>query len=55
MRAWRAGHGGFTYLELLVALSLFAGVAVLLLHAFVAAMAHAGRANEHAAATTLAM
>ncbi|MDR7521012.1 MAG: type II secretion system protein [Armatimonadota bacterium] len=46
---------GFTYLELLVALSLFAAVSLLILQAFIVGMAHAGRANERAAATTIAL
>lgn len=50
-----ARDGGFTYLELLVALSLFAGVSVFLIQTFIIGMAHAGRANERAAGTTLAM
>lgn len=49
------GDRGFTYLELLVALSLFAGFSVVLLQTFIIGMAHAGRANDRAAATTLAI
>lgn len=49
------GDSGFTYLELLVALSLFAVFAVFLLQTFIIGMAHAGRANDRAAATTLAI
>jgi prepilin-type N-terminal cleavage/methylation domain-containing protein len=49
------GTAGFTFLELLVALSLFAAVSVFILQAFIAGMSHAGRANERAAATTVAM
>lgn len=45
---------GFTYLELLVALSLLAGVSVFILQTFIIGMTHAGRANEQAAATTIA-
>lgn len=55
-RAWDTrGEAGFTYLELLVALSLFAAFSVVLLHTFIIGMAHAGRANDRAAATTLAI
>jgi type II secretory pathway pseudopilin PulG len=50
-----AGTAGFTFLELLVALSLFAAVSILILHSFIAGMSHAGRANEQAAATSLAV
>ncbi len=55
-QVWDArGETGFTYLELLVALSLFAAFSVFLLHTFIIGMAHAGRANDRAAATTLAI
>ena len=55
-RVWDArGDRGFTYLELIVALSLFAGFSLFLLQTFIIGMAHAGRANERAAATTLAI
>jgi prepilin-type N-terminal cleavage/methylation domain-containing protein len=50
-----SGSAGFTFLELLVALSLFAAVSVFILQVFIAGMGHAGRANERAAATTVAM
>jgi len=46
---------GFTFIELLVALSLFAAVSVILLQAFIAAMSSAGRSNERVAATALAV
>jgi len=42
-------------LELMVALSLLAVVSVFLLQGFIRAMVHAGRSNEQAAATTLAL
>lgn len=49
------GRGsGFTFVELIISLSLFAAVSVFILQAFIAGMAHANRANERAAATTLA-
>lgn len=48
-------RGGFTFIEVIVALSLFALVAVILLQAFTIGIAHAGRSNERAAATTLAI
>jgi len=46
---------GFTFVELMVALSLFATVSLFVLQAFIGGMAHAGRSNENAAATTLAI
>lgn len=46
---------GFTFIELLVALSLLAVVSFFILQSFVSGMTYAGRANERAAATTLAM
>lgn len=59
MRRLRAGLGrgdeGFTFMELLVALSLFAAVSLFILQSFINGMAHAGRANERAAGTTLAL
>ncbi len=45
---------GFTFFEVLVALWLAAVVSVFLLQGFVAGMGHSGRANERAAATTVA-
>jgi type II secretory pathway pseudopilin PulG len=42
-------------MELIVALSLFAAVSLIILQSFINGMAHAGRANERAAATTLAL
>lgn len=51
----RRGDGGFTFVELLVALSLFAFVCVFLLWTLMAAMRFASRSNERAAATTVAM
>jgi prepilin-type N-terminal cleavage/methylation domain-containing protein len=49
------GQRGFTFVELVVALSLFSMVSVFVLQGFIGAIAHAGRSNENAAATTLAM
>ncbi len=51
----RRGDGGFTFVELLVALSLFAFVCIFLLWTLTAAMRFASRSNERAAATTVAM
>jgi prepilin-type N-terminal cleavage/methylation domain-containing protein len=51
----RTFAAGFTFIELLVALSLLAAVSVFILQAFVSGMAYAGRSNERAAATTLAL
>src|SRR5438105_13135016 len=50
-----AGDGGFTFVELIVGLTLFAGVAVFLLQAFMYGMTSANRSDEKAAATSLAM
>jgi Tfp pilus assembly protein PilE len=52
---WRPGAAGFSFVELLVALSLLALISIFILRAFIAGMAHAGRSNERAAATTLGM
>lgn len=49
------GTGAFTFIELLVALSLLAVVSLFILQAFIMGMAHAGRSNERAAATTIAL
>jgi prepilin-type N-terminal cleavage/methylation domain-containing protein len=50
----RKPDAGFTFIELLVSLSLLAAVSMYLFQAFIAGMAHAGRANEQVAATTIA-
>src|SRR5438309_5976494 len=47
--------GGFTFVELIVGLTLIAGVAVFLLQAFMNGMTSANRSDEKAAATSLAM
>lgn len=49
------GSDGFSFMELIVALSLLAVISVFVLQAFIAGMAHAGRSDERAAATTLAI
>ena len=54
-QAGKRGHGGFTFVELLVAMSLFAAVSFVVLQAFVAAMGQSGRSNERVAATALAV
>jgi prepilin-type N-terminal cleavage/methylation domain-containing protein len=46
---------GFTFVELIVGLTLFAGVALFLLQAFMNAMAYANRSDEKAAGTSIAM
>jgi prepilin-type N-terminal cleavage/methylation domain-containing protein len=46
---------GFTLMEVLVAMSLFAAFSLIILQGLVAAMGQTGRANEKAAATTLAL
>jgi prepilin-type N-terminal cleavage/methylation domain-containing protein len=55
VRRLRPQNGGFTFLELLVALSLMAAVSLFILQTLIAGMAHAGRANERTAATTVAL
>ncbi|HLW59746.1 MAG TPA: type II secretion system protein [bacterium] len=49
------GDSGFTFIELIVALTLFAGVSVFLLQAFMDGMTYANRSDEKAAATSIAM
>ncbi len=49
------GDRGFSFIELIVALSLLSVVAIFVMLAFIRGIAHAGRSNEDAAATTLAM
>lgn len=51
----RRSAAGFTFIELLVSLTLLAGVSLYLFQAFIAGMAHAGRANERVAATTIGL
>ena len=57
----RRGHGargrdhGFTFVELIVGLTLFAGVALFLLQAFMNGMTYANRSDEKAAGTSIAM
>lgn len=46
---------GFTFLELIVSLWLFAAVSLFILQSLIAGMGHAGRANERTAATTIAI
>ena len=46
---------GFTFIELIVSLTLFAGVSVFLLQAFMDGMTFANRSDEKAAATSIAM
>lgn len=54
-QAWVRGERGFSFIELIVALSLLSVVSVFVMLAFMRGIAHAGRSNEDAAATTLAM
>ena len=49
------GDRGFTFVELVVGLTLFAGVAVFLLQAFMHGMTYANRADEKSAAISIAM
>jgi type II secretory pathway pseudopilin PulG len=46
---------GFTFVELIVGLTLFAGVALFLLQAFMNGIAYANRSDEKAAATSIGM
>ncbi len=46
---------GFTFIELLVALTLLATVAIFILQTFISSMTYTGRSNERAAATTVGM
>lgn len=48
-------QAGFTFVELIVGLTLFAGVALFLLTAFMHGMTYANRSDEKAAATSIAM
>jgi type II secretory pathway pseudopilin PulG len=48
-------RAGFTFVELVVGLTLFAGVSLFLLQAFMNGMAFANRSDEKAAATSVAM
>jgi prepilin-type N-terminal cleavage/methylation domain-containing protein len=55
--AHRAARGdrGFTFVELTVGLTLFAGISLFLLQAFMNGMTYANRSDEKAAATSIAM
>lgn len=53
-RSWR-GERGFTFTEMLVALTIFGSVSLLMMHVFLAGLGHAGRSNDDAAAATLAI
>lgn len=50
----RSAQRGFTFIEVVVSLSLLGAAAIFILQAFMAGLAHAGRSNERVAATTLA-
>jgi type II secretory pathway pseudopilin PulG len=54
-RPGAARQAGFTFVELIVGLTLFAGVAIFLLQAFMNGMTYANRSDEKAAATSIAM
>lgn len=54
-RSGRRSKGGFTFVELIVGLTLFAGVVLFLLQAFMHGMTYANRSDEKAAATSVAM
>jgi type II secretory pathway pseudopilin PulG len=49
------GDFGFTFVELIVGLTLFAGMALFLLQAFMHGMTYANRSDERAAATSIGM
>ena len=49
------GDRGFTFVELIVGLTLFAGVSLFLLQAFMNGMTYANRSDERAAGTSIAM
>jgi prepilin-type N-terminal cleavage/methylation domain-containing protein len=49
------GDCGFTFVELIVGLTLFAGMALFLLQAFMHGMTYANRSDERAAATSIGM
>jgi prepilin-type N-terminal cleavage/methylation domain-containing protein len=51
----RRRQGGFTFVELMVGLTLFAAVALFLLQTFMNGMRYANRSDEKAAATSIAM
>lgn len=51
----RQDQQGFTFVELMVGLTLFASIAVFLLQAFMAGMGYANRSDQQAAATSLAI
>jgi len=51
----RGRDRGFTFVELIVGLTLFAGVALFLLQAFMNGMTYANRSDEKAAGTSIAM
>ncbi len=51
----RLGRDGFTIVEVLVALALFAVVSLFVVQAFVSGMGYSRQSNERAAATTLGM
>lgn len=52
---WTWGETGFTFVELLVGLTLFASVSVFLLQAFFHGLAYANRSDEKATATSMGM
>lgn len=49
------GDRGFTFVELIVGLTLFAGMSLFLLQAFMNGMTYANRSDEKAAGTSIAM
>lgn len=55
VRALIHGEGGFTFVEVIVALTILSVASIFIFQAFVGGIAHAGRSNADAAATTLAM
>ncbi len=55
VRPGRVGDRGFTFIELIVGLTLFAAVSLFLLQAFMNGMTYANRADEKSGATSVAM
>jgi len=54
-KAEHSTEAGFTFIELLVALTLLATVSIFILQTFISSMTYTGRSNERAAATTIGM
>lgn len=55
VRSGPRGDGGFTVIEVLVALTLFAIISLFVVQGFVAGMGYSGQSSERAAATSVAL